>query len=203
MLTLDAVAKEPMLLTFEMRLPTDRKAIFRPLVPEDETQLAHFLEILGKPTRRFYSVPDDVAPYAKELCEAINRYDKLRLVLEIADTPNAMSHEIIGIVEFSFDLVNADIERYATYGIQLVASSDCRFGLCLSDRYQNLHIGSQLFPFVSEIAQRFGQTRIILWGGVYADNALARQYYARNGFEELGTFEDSDGGVSVDMIYAL
>ncbi|MFE9363057.1 hypothetical protein ACFYNN_09525 [Streptomyces sp. NPDC006978] len=47
------------------------------------------------------------------------------------------------------------------------------------------------------------QARIILWGGVRADNPRAIRYYEKNGFQRVGRFTEADGTLSPDMMLAL
>lgn len=44
-----------------------------------------------------------------------------------------------------------------------------------------------------------GRTRIILWGGVRADNPRAIRYYEKNGFQPVGLFTEADGSRSLDL----
>ena len=137
---------------------------------------------------------------AREMCQSIGRYDKLRFV--VIQPPNA-GGLVIGLFEFSFDLVAADINRFRTYGIELYPATDCRFGACISDSYQGQGGGSALFPFVAGVARQFCQRRIILWGGVHAGNQRAIRYYNKNGFRRVGAFTNSQGIKCYDMLYDL
>ncbi|WUX91447.1 GNAT family N-acetyltransferase [Streptomyces sp. NBC_01423] len=134
---------------------------------------------------------------ATELCDAIARYDKLRLVVE-----DVVSDRIVGLVEFSFDLVAGDIARYREAGIGLGAT-DCRFGVTLADDHQGRGVGSRVFPLVADVARRFGRKRVILFGGVLAENARAIRYYEKNGFRAVGSFTGGDGVRSLDMVLDL
>lgn len=103
------------------------------------------------------------------MCDAINRYDKLRLVVE---TPTRQ--RIVGLLEFSMAITEGDQARFAGYGITLDPVTDCRFGPCLADDYQNSGLGSTVLPYMLHVARRFGQKRILLWGGVLSDNGHRR-----------------------------
>ncbi|CAM4816918.1 unnamed protein product [Rotaria magnacalcarata] len=68
---------------------------------------------------------------ARDLCFAINRYDKLRLVAWINN------ETIIALFEFSLSSVDNEYKRFAEkYGIILNEVTDMRFGPCISDQYQ-------------------------------------------------------------------
>jgi hypothetical protein len=50
------------------------------------------------------------------------------------------------------------------------------------------------------LAGRFGKERIILWGGVLADNLPARRFYLKMGFEGVVSFTNAAGSECLDMI---
>ncbi|MEU2247081.1 GNAT family N-acetyltransferase [Streptomyces sp. NPDC019224] len=197
MLTLRDVVDDPLPLTHHLALNDAPDSVFRPLVHTDANRLAGFLAGLSPGTRRLSTFDGYGLATAQELCDAIARYDKLRLVLE--EVP---SGRIVGLFEFSLDLHPADVARYRGTGIHL-STTDCRFGLTLADDYQGRGVGTHIFPLVTDIARRFGKQRIILWGGVLADNPRAIRYYEKNGFRSAGSFTGADGARSLDMILDL
>ena len=200
-LTLSSLADRPDLATYSFTLGSKEELILRPLDSKDVNELNTFLRSLSKATIRLITPPDNNLPTAIELCEAINKYDKLRFVVE-AVSNSAVHNRIIGLIEFSFDIPEGDIERFRQAGYNLDQKTDCRFGPTITDHYQNKGLGNRLFPYVVEVAKRFGKQRIILWSGVLKDNERAIHYYKKNGFKTVGNFSDS-GDEMVDMILEL
>ncbi|CAF3344316.1 unnamed protein product [Rotaria sp. Silwood1] len=151
---------------------------FRPLLRSDELKLAEFLENLSPETRKF-SIRDSYdLNEARELCFAINRYDKLRLVALINN------ETIIALFEFSLSILEKEYERFAEkYNIVLNEITDARFGPCISDQYQNRHLGCWLFEKTKKIARQMGKERLILWGGVFSHNQRAIRFYEKVGFK--------------------
>lgn len=192
LLTLASVAASPEAVTTEFSLRTGEAVVFRPLATDDEVGLATFLESLSPQTRRFCTY----SATAREMCEAINRYDKLRMVAVV-------DHQVIALFEFSLCITESDITRYSGYGIELDERTDVRFGPCIVDVYQNQGLGSELLPLVIDIARRFGKERMILWGGVFADNHRAIRYYEKNGFRIVGEYRDDANEASYDAIMVL
>ena len=170
----------------------------RPLKPTDTQALARFLERLTPETRRLSTFEGYDLTAAQGLCQSINRYDKLRFVIE----PQS-SKRIVGLLEFSFDIPETDYKRFGETGTQLDAETDCRFGPTLADDYQDRGLGSRVFPHIVEIARKFGKKRIILWGGVLKDNERAIHYYKKQGFALAGVFRDQKGREALDMIISL
>ncbi|MEV5816445.1 GNAT family N-acetyltransferase [Streptomyces mutabilis] len=197
MLTLTEVADDPVILTSRVTLDDGSDVVFRPLVRADAERLAGFLSALSVESRRLSTFDGYDLTTALELCDAIARYDKLRLVLE--EVP---SGRMVGLLEFSLDLHTEDIARFWEAGIRL-AATDCRFGPTLADDYQGRGVGTQVFPLVTDVARRLGRKRIILLGGVLADNPRAIRYYQKNGFQSAGSFIGADGVRSLDMILDL
>ncbi len=197
-LTLSQIAENPELLTFEITLPTGELVILRPLEPYDATLLAQFLENLSPHTRELYTLDSYDMRTAQEMCNAINRYDKLRFVVTEKSTGG-----MIALLEYSFDIPEGDTRRFLKYNATLNPHTDCRFGPCIADRLQNQGVGSALFPVCITIARQFGKERMILWGGVLQDNKRAIKFYEKHGFKALGTFTNKDSKVALDMIMSI
>jgi len=199
-LTLADVAKNPEKFATPLWAATGEQLILRPLLPSDGEMLARFLAGLSAESRRLSTFSSYDRATAQELCDAIARYDKLRLA--VMETSGA-EESIVGLMEFSFDLTAGDLSRYANYGEPLDQKTDCRFGPTLADSWQNRGVGSQLLPPIWKMARRFGRSRVILWGGVLADNGRAIRFYTKNGFRHVGRFVNGDGQECCDMILSL
>ena len=197
MLTLSQVAAHPDHFAIDIPLPGGETIHFRPLLPDEAARLAEFLEGLSPQTRQFWITGGYDLAAAQEMCKAIARYDKLRFVAVQA------GERIIALFEFSFDILPSDQMRFRVYGVELATVKDCRFGPCIADDYQGLGLGIQLFNHMVEIARLFGQRRIILWGGVHAENLRAIKYYEKLGFERVGSFTTGDGIDCYDMMFKL
>jgi RimJ/RimL family protein N-acetyltransferase len=199
-LSLSSIEQNPKLATHSLDLGIDESFTFRPLEQTDVHALASFLMSMSAQTRAMSTFDGYDAATAKQLCQAINKYDKLRFVVE--DNNSSTGQNIIGLIEFSFDIPKADIERYEQIGIELT-TTDCRFGPTIADAYQGRGLGSRLFPIIKDIARQFGKKRIILWGGVLQANTRAIHYYEKHGFMHAATFTNSDGATVIDMIQNL
>jgi diamine N-acetyltransferase len=199
-LTLADVAAEPGKLSYDVLLRDGAKMLYRPLVAEDVDDLTAFLEALSPATREWWYRESYDRPGAEEICAAIGRYDKLRMV---AVDPQRAEAGLLALFEYSFGIPSGDHLRFGHYGLSLDEARDCRFGPCVRDDHQGRGLGSALMPPTLDIARRFGKQRVFLWGGVYAENHLAVAFYLKHGFEEVGRFCSMDDRVSVDMIRNL
>ena len=194
-LNISNTAKNLNFLTHKITLPSGENVTFRPLKPQDVALLAQFFENLSLKTREYYVLPSYDVITAKEMCDTINRYRKLRFIIISNSTK-----KLIALFEFNFDIPENDIKRFIKYNIQLNTNTDCRMGPCLADDYQNQGVGSMIFPYLLEIARQFEQKRMILWGGVFSTNERAINFYKKCGFKKVGIFNNKDGKKSVDMI---
>jgi len=195
LLTLASVAADPDTCTSAVTLPIGQEVIFRPLTPQDEEELAVFFASLSEQTRYFFGHSGNDRDTARGMCEAINRYYKLQMVA-LADG------RVVALFQFSVTFPDCDIERFRSYEISL-EETDIRFGSCIADAYQNMGLGSKLFLHMADIARRFGKKRMILWGGVLADNPRAIHYYEKHGFRILGEFVNETGHTCHDGIMDL
>jgi len=200
LLTLAEIARNPTKFVIHFVLATGEQLILRPLIASDVEKLARFFTALSPESRRLSTFASYDRATAQELCDAIARYDKLRFAVVGASAPE---QPIVGLMEFSFDLTSGDVFRYTKIDYPLNPATDCRFGPTLADDWQNRGVGSLLLPPLWEIARRFGRTRVILWGGVLADNARAIRFYEKNGFRLVGRFVNGDGLDCCDMIIVL
>ncbi|MET9145503.1 MULTISPECIES: hypothetical protein [unclassified Streptomyces] len=91
-----------------MGLADGSEVVLRPLTHADADGVAAFLAGLSAETRRLSTFDGYDLAAARELCDAIARYDKLRPVL--AEVP---SGRIAGLLEISLDLHPSDMSATA------------------------------------------------------------------------------------------
>ena len=166
----------------------DRGLVFRSLEAADLEALEAFYGGLSARTRQFWHRQADARTLAREHCDAIDRFDKLRLVADDGTT-------IVAVFELSFSIPDGDHERFAVHGFRLDERTDARFGPCVRDDEQGSGLAPLLLAETARIAWREGRSRLILWGGVQHENHRARRFYERERFCEVGRT-----GSTIDMI---
>lgn len=199
MITLRRIAEAPVLATYHFNIPNGESLALRPLEKTDVTALTTFLSGLSIQTRTQSSFEGYDAAAAKELGDAIGKYDKLRFVIERI-SEQSQEGTIIGLIEFSFGIPDNDKHRYRTAGITLSEETDCRFGLTIADESQEKGVGNAVFPYVLETTRLFGKKRLILWGGVLEGNTRAIRYYEKHGFQRVDSRTGDDGLAKLDML---
>lgn len=198
MLTLADVAADPASVATGLVLASGAELVLRPLEPRDRARLTVFFNGLSARSRLYGGVFGDTTARAVEYCDAIGRFDKLRLLLCIGGE----DERAVGLIELSFDVVTADVDRFRGYGVDL-GWADARFGLCVADGFQGTGAAALASRAAFEITKAFGRTRLILWGGVLDVNVRARRFYRRLGFAELGTWLEPGGEVVHDGLVEL
>ena len=194
-MTLAGVANKPDRFTTHLQTASGENIIFRPLLHEDQERLTDFLESLSEETRHFWTLNSYDNSMAEELCVAIAKYDKLRMV---AVTTDQTSPSILAILEIAFHL-GGDDDRFQSYGIELNANETCRFGPCVRDSEQGGGLASLLMPPLFELIKRFGMQQVILWGGVMQANRRAIKFYLKHDFQYAGEFDSPQTGAIFDM----
>lgn len=96
---------------------------------------------------------------------------------------------MVGYAILRHGFLEHDRLRLEGYGLQLSHETDGTFAPAVADLWQGKGIGQALFERVRREAGEKGIDRIVLWGGVQANNIFAVRYYAKLGFEVLGEFE--------------
>lgn len=190
MLTFDKIAKNPEDTTKIIHLSDNTKITFRPLVESDADMLARFLIGLSALTRERSSFESYDLNCASDLCDSINKYDKLRFVCIADDEFN--NSRVVGLLELSFGIPESDLKRFADEGLRLNEDSDVRFGPTLADDFQGRGLGTKAFNEIVEIVKNFGKKRILLWGGVLESNVPAVRYYEKLGFKVASRFVKDD-----------
>ncbi|MCU0445551.1 MAG: GNAT family N-acetyltransferase [Microscillaceae bacterium] len=90
-------------------------------------------------------------------------------------------------------LIAKDQARFAAQAMPLNSETDCTFAPSVADDYQNQQLGSLLMPWLIKICQFIGYQRVILWGGVQAQNHCAIRFYEKFGFQKLAMFQNKNG----------
>ena len=198
MLTFTDIENNPQLLTYQISIPDAETIILRPLEHNDINSLAGFLDGLSAQTRSYFGLNSYDEAEAREMCDSISKYDKLRFIAEEEST-----NQVIALFQFSFDFPDRVIELFMKNNLSLYPQTDCRIGPCISDQYQNQGLGSRLFPYLKNIARQFEQKRMLLWGGVQAKNKRAISFYTKHGFRKLMEYKDNQDQSIIDMVLEL
>jgi GNAT superfamily N-acetyltransferase len=172
----------------------------RPLRPDDEAALTRYFLGLSPATKRVYGPHAFDRETAVRLCRECDNSRVLRMLATVPDP--ADGERVVGYFILVFGVGADDEARYTALGIHLDSDRDCTLAPSVADDFQNHGLGSRLFAHVRETAVLVGRPRMILMGGVRADNPRAVHFYRKHGFRQVGEFPA--GGVNnFDMILDL
>lgn len=161
--------------------------------PDDLGNLFLYLQHLGEATRkRFGPHPFD----RSSLHDFHAAHEHTGYIATENETGKIIAYAII-----KEGMLHHDIPRLQSYGLQPDGSNDCTFAPSVADDWQSCGIGDGVFRFILSDLSEKKRKRILLWGGVQADNQKAVNFYRKNGFVMLGEFEYN--GPNYDMILNL
>ncbi len=185
----------PSIFDGELTLRDGTRLQLRLHLPSDGEALANYFTHLSPATRRVYGPHPFTAEQAHTFCRYIDYAHTLRfLALE--------GERIVAYFILHLGVLDNDAERYRQRGQSLHPATDCTLAPSVADDFQERGVGSALFPQLALAAQRLGKQRIVLWGGVRADNPRAVHFYQKMGFVEWGQFETRDT-LNFDMVLDL
>ncbi len=158
-----------------------RTAIVRPLEAGDSEPLTAFFLGLSERTKSRYGPHPFDRETAEKLCASIDNNHTIRFVAVLDAVPT----QFIGYIILSREIWSGDRERYSFLGS--FDDTAC-FAPVIGDAFQNQGIGYQMGSHVLACARKIGLKRVILMGGVMAENDIARRVYTKLGFRQLGEF---------------
>ncbi len=168
--------------------------LLRRLDKGDFDNLVSYVNGLSQETRKRFG------PHAFDKQSMVDFYSEndLRLGYIAVDLETGA---IVGYAIIKRGILEHDRARLESYGLVPDQERDSTFAPSVADNRQGQGIGSSLLQFIIADLKTRKINRIILWGGVQADNERAIQYYLRNGFTRLGQFEYN--GSNYDMMLSL
>ena len=180
-LTREAIVADPALLSCTLSLPAGEELSARVLLAADGERLGRYFAALSQAIRGVYGPHPLTYEEGLKLCSAIDYADTLRFVALAGE-------QIVAYFILVLHTRDSDGERYAGYEAPLDAATDCTLAPSVADAWLERGLGSTLFPHVSRVARRLGFARMVLMGGVRADNPRAVHFYKKFGFRRVGDF---------------
>lgn len=195
MLTLERILSRPECATSMANLKGNA-FVFRPLAGDEGERLAAYFAGLSPQTRGWFAPHKFDAETAEAFCHDLLSERTLRMVAVTGEPPAFAAYFLL-----QFGVRDADAGRFADYGMPLDGTADCTLAPSVSDAYQSVGLGSALMRHVIDVARRAGKRRMVLFGGVNADNLGAVHFYEKHGFRTVAMF--GTNGHKHDMIMDL
>lgn len=171
----------------------NKQILFRRLNYNDFDNLFEYLNNLSIETKKRFAPHQ----FDKIAIELFYQNDKnIGFVVEDIELQNIVAYAIVKI-----GFLENESKRLNAYELALNHKTDCTFAPSVADSWQSYGLGDALFKYILSELKSYQIKRIILWGGVQADNDKAISYYKKNGFEVLGEFYNN--GNNFDMLKKL
>lgn len=175
-------------------LPNEDHILYRRITTDDLGNLVLYLNQLSPDSRKRFGPHTFDLHTLRKIYENANDY-----IGYIAVEEN--TEKIIAYAILKKGYLEHDSQRLNSHGIQPDHQTDCTYAPSVADQWQGRGIGTGLFKYILSDIEKMPFRRIILWGGVQADNERAVRYYQNNGFTILGEFQYN--GNNFDMLYNL
>ncbi len=160
----------------------------------DLNNLVEYLNNLSNETKKRFG------PHQFDMLSIVDFYNysdkNIGYVAKAIETNKIVAYSIIKV-----GYLDGDFNRFQEYGINLDPKKDCAFAPSVADLWQSCGIGNYLFQFILSDIKNLEINRIVLWGGVQADNERAINYYRKNGFKQFGQFVYN--GENLDMMLQI
>ena len=178
-----------------IKTKNNKDILLKKLQEQDLDQLHEYLQHLSDETKKRFG------PHPFDKAAITSFYNSSRLHQGyIAVDP--LSGQLTGYAIIKIGFLAHDSSRLQSYGLTLNQTTDCTFAPSIADAWQGCGLGNAMLQFIiADLQQHTNVNRIILWGGVQADNCRAIKYYENNGFKIAGRF--SYKGDNLDMMRAL
>jgi diamine N-acetyltransferase len=171
-----------------------KKVQIRQLESADFGELLSYLQNLSPETKKRFGPHDFDA-------EAIGKFYQNPNIHQGFIGIDIETNKIVAYNILKIGFIEKDQKRFESYGIRLNAETDATFAPSIADDWQSMGLGDLMFRYILDILPNTPIKRIVLWGGVQADNLRAVRYYEKHGFMLCGYFERN--GMNEDRIVAL
>ena len=158
---------------------------FRPLLADQAAALGAYFTGLSQATRRVYGPHRFDQETADGFCAALDSAHTLRMLAWIEEEG---VERIVGYFVVELGVRAGDRRRYEALGLVLHDETDCTLAPSVADAYQSEGLGSLMMQHLLGILPRLGRQRMLLWGGVRADNPRAVPLLHQIWFSARGRF---------------
>ena len=186
---------QPELVSSGEVLASGQRVYFRPLRADQAAALGAYFTGLSQATRGVYGPHPFDQETADGFCAALDSAHTLRMLAWVEE-------KIVAYFVVELGVRAGDRRRYEALGLALYDETDCTLAPSVADAYQSQGLGSLMMQHLLGLLPRLGRQRMLLWGGVRADNPRAVHFYTKFGFQRVGDFE-AGGTNNYDMIADL
>ena len=192
------IDQNPERISIEVTLRSGQRACLRPLTRADSAILGAYFLGLSDATKSVYGPHPFDRATADQLCAELDSAATLRM---LATVEQNAQERIVAYCIVLFGVDGATRTRYEDRAIALDQATDCTLAPSVADDHQNSGLGSLMMDHLVGVLRRCGYLRMVLMGGVMAENERAIHFYRKYDFENVGSFLTRSN--NYDMIAAL
>ncbi len=181
-----SIDAHPELVSSSEVLASGQRVHFCPLRGDQAAALGAYFTGLSQATRRVYGPHPLDQETADGFCAALDSARTLRMLAWIEEEG---VERIVAYFVVELGVRAGDRRRYQALGLALHDEIDCTLAPSVADAYQSEGLGSLMMQHLLRLLPRLGRQRLLLWGGVRADNLHAIHFYTKFGFRRVGEFE--------------
>ena len=197
---LGQIDQYPERVSTQIILRSGEEVLLRPLRKDDAPMLGAYFLGLSVATTRVYGPHQFDQQTADRLCAELDSADTLRM---LGIVERGSQQRIIAYFIVHFGIYESDAKRYRDRNMLLSSTSDCELAPSVADGDQNTGVGSLVMEHLMPLLRRVGRKRVVLVGGVRAENLRAIHFYEKFGFEKVGAFKTRGNTDNFDMIVSL
>lgn len=197
---LGQIDQYPERVSTQIILRSGEEVLLRPLRKDDAPMLGAYFLGLSVATTRVYGPHQFDQQTADRLCAELDSADTLRM---LGIVERGSQQRIIAYFIVHFGVYESDAKRYRDRNMLLSSTSDCELAPSVADGDQNTGVGSLVMEHLMPLLRRVGRKRLVLVGGVRAENLRAIHFYEKFGFEKVGAFKTRGNTDNFDMIVSL
>ena len=197
---LGQIDQYPERVSTQIILRSGEEVLLRPLRKDDAPMLGAYFLGLSVATTRVYGPHQFDQQTADRLCAELDSADTLRM---LGIVERGSEQRIIAYFIVHFGIYESDAKRYRDRNMLLSSTSDCELAPSVADGDQNTGVGSLVMEHLMPLLRRVGRKRLVLVGGVRAENLRAIHFYEKFGFEKVGAFKTRGNTDNFDMIVSL
>ena len=197
---LGQIDQYPERVSTQIILRSGEEVLLRPLRKDDAPMLGAYFLGLSVATTRVYGPHQFDQQTADRLCAELDSADTLRM---LGIVERGSQQRIIAYFIVHFGIYESDAKRYRDRNMLLSSTSDCELAPSVADGDQNTGVGSLVMEHLMPLLRRVGRKRLVLVGGVRAENLRAIHFYEKFGFEKVGAFKTRGNTDNFDMIVSL
>ncbi|MFM9907802.1 MAG: GNAT family N-acetyltransferase [Chitinophagaceae bacterium] len=179
-----------------VELRNKKEVFLRTLVSTDAEQLYQYLTHLSSESLSRFGPHAFDKEAINNICSSLNPATKRYIAID------TMNESIIAYMLIQQGMIESDEQRYANRLQYFDTAKTVTFAPSVADEWQSAGLGTLMNNAIESELKKKEISKIVLWGGVQADNLKAVNYYKKLNYQIIDMFWH-DGKNNYDMVKDL